>query len=89
MLKQSLIPFPPHLQDFKISGTSVKKCNSQGISHKKAELMDLKTREKSDDLYIQENMLQNQTIFNLINYNELFKEGHTNYRAHGGVAVII
>ena len=34
-------------------------------------------------------MLSKQAIFNLNNNNGLFKEGHTNYRAHGGVAIFI
>ena len=34
-------------------------------------------------------MLSKQTIFNSKNYNESFKEGYINYRAHGGVEIFI
>ena len=34
-------------------------------------------------------MLSKQINLNLKNYSELFKEGHTNYRAHGGAAIFI
>ena len=34
-------------------------------------------------------MLSKQTNFNLKNYNGLFKEGRTNYRAHGGAPIFI
>ena len=61
----------------------------QGISKKKADLVDLKYKEKPDVLCIQEFMLPKQTKFNLKNYNALFKEGHTNYRMYGKVAIII
>ena len=49
--------------------------------------MDLMSKEKSDVLFIQETMLSKQTNFIWKNYNGLFKEGHTNYGAHGGVAI--
>ena len=51
--------------------------------------MDLIAHEKPDVLCIQETMLTKQTNFNLKNYNELFNKGHTNYRAHGGVAIFL
>ena len=64
--------------------------NSQGIiANKKAELMDLLSKEKPDVLYIQETMLSIQTNFNLKYYSGLLKERHTNYRAHGGVRIFI
>ena len=34
-------------------------------------------------------MLSRQTIFNLKSYKGLFKEGHTNIRANGGLAIFI
>ena len=34
-------------------------------------------------------MLSIETNFNQMYYNGLFKEGRTNYRAHGGVAIFI
>ena len=34
-------------------------------------------------------MLSKQKIFNLKYYNGLFKEGHENCRAHGGVSIFI
>ena len=34
-------------------------------------------------------MLSKQTNFNIKNYNGLYKEGHINRRAHGGVAIFI
>ena len=55
----------------------------------KAELADLKAKEKPDFISTQETLLSKKTNFNLNNYNGLFKEGHTNYRAHGGVAIYI
>ena len=51
--------------------------------------MDVVAKEKPDVFCIQETMLSKQTNFNLKNYNGLFKEGHTNIRAHGGVANFI
>ena len=51
--------------------------------------MDLISKEIPDVLCIHENTLSKQTNFNLKKHNGLFKEGHTNYRAHGGVAVFI
>ena len=51
--------------------------------------MDLISKEKTDVLCNQETMLSKQTNFNVKNYNGIFKEGHTNYRAHGGVATFI
>ena len=51
--------------------------------------MDLISKEKPDFLCIQETMLSKQTKLNLKNYNGLFKEGHMNDRAHGGVAIFI
>ena len=51
--------------------------------------MDLNAKEKPDDVCFQETMLSKQTKFNLNNYNGLFKEGHTNHRAHGGIAIFI
>ena len=49
--------------------------------------MDLISKEKLDVLCIEETMLPNQTIFKLKDHNGSFKEGHTNYRAHGEVAI--
>ena len=63
--------------------------NIQGIANKKEELVDLIGKEKPDVLCIQKTMLSKQTIFNLKNYNGLFKEGHTNIRAHREVAILI
>ena len=51
--------------------------------------MDLKAKEKPDVPCFQKIVLSNQTNFNLKNYNGLFKEGHTNIRAHGGVVIFI
>ena len=51
--------------------------------------MDLTAKEKQDTLCIQETMLSKRTKFNLKNYCGLFKGGHTNHRAHGGVAIFI
>ena len=51
--------------------------------------MDLISREKLEVLCIQETRLSKKTNSNLKNYNGLFKEGHTNYRAHRGVAFFI
>ena len=51
--------------------------------------MDLIAEEKPNVLCIQEVILSNQTNFNLNNYNGLFKEEHTNIRAHGGVTIFI
>ena len=79
----------PKIQDFIISSTNVLQWNSQGITNKKADLVDLKSKEKSDVLCIQEIMLTKQTNLSLKNYNGLFKEGHTNYGAHEGVAIFI
>ena len=84
---QSPIILPQQIQDFCISSTSVIQWNSQGIVNKKAELLDLISKEKQDVLCIQETMLL--VNFNLKNNNGLFKERHTNYRAHGGVAIFI
>ena len=51
--------------------------------------MDLISKEKSVVLCIQEIMLSKQTNFNLKNFNGLYKEGQTHYRAYGGVAIFI
>ena len=51
--------------------------------------MDLIAKEKPDVLSIHETMLSKQTNSNLKNYNEFFQEGHTNIRAHEGVATFI
>ena len=51
--------------------------------------MDLIAKEKPVVRCIQETMLSNQTNCNLKNYNGLFKEGHTDLRAHEGVAIFI
>ena len=40
-------------------------------------------------LFVQETMLLELSNFNLKIYNGLFKRCHTNYRAHGGVAIFI
>ena len=63
--------------------------NSHGFANKKTELIDLISKEKPDVLCIQENMLSKHTNLNLKKYNGLFKEGHTNYRAHEGVPIFI
>ena len=63
--------------------------NSHGFANKKTELIDLISKEKPDVLCIQENMLSKHTNLNLKKYNGLFKEGHTNYRAYGVVAIFI
>ena len=51
--------------------------------------MELISKETPDVFCIQENVLSKQTKFNLMNYNGLFKEGHTKYRAHEGVTIFI
>ena len=51
--------------------------------------MDLISKELPDVLCIQETMISKQTNLNLNYYNVLFKEGHTNRRAHGGVVIFI
>ena len=56
--------------------------NIRGIAKNKQELVDIIAKEKPDVLCIQETMLSKQTNFNLKNYNGLFKEEHTNIRAH-------
>ena len=63
--------------------------NIQGKSQKKQEVVELIAKEKPAVLYIQEIMLSKQTNFSKNNYNGLFKEGHINRRAHGGVAIFI
>ena len=55
----------------------------------KAELVYLRSKQKPVVLCIQETMLTKQTKLNSKNYNGLFKEGHTDYRVHEGVAVFI
>ena len=60
-----------------------------GIANMGAQFLDPISKEKQDVTCIQETMLSKQANFNLKNYNGLFKEGHTNYRAHEGVAVFI
>ena len=52
-----------------------------------AELMDLISEEKSGFLCFQEVMVSIQTNLNLKYCNGVFKEGNTNYRAHGGVVI--
>ena len=79
----------PQIQDFSNSSTNVILLNSQGIANKKTELTYLISIEKPDVLCIQETMFSKQTNFNLKNYKGLLKEGHTNYWAHGGVAIFI
>ena len=51
--------------------------------------MDVIAEEESDVLCVQETMLAKQTSVNLRSYNGLFKEGHTTYRACGGVTIFI
>ena len=51
--------------------------------------MDLKSKKKPDILCNEETVLSKQTSFNLKNYYGLFKEGSTNYWAHGWVAIFI
>ena len=50
----------------------------RGIESKKTELVHLLSKAKPDDLCIQETKLLNQTKFNLMYYNGMFTEGHTN-----------
>ena len=79
----------PQIQDFSISSTNIRQWNIQGIAKKKQELVDIIAKQKPYVLCIQETMLSKQTIFNLNNCNGLFKEGHTNIRAHEGAAIFI
>ena len=51
--------------------------------------MDIIAKEKPDVLCIRETMLLKKTNFNLKNYKGLFKEKHTNIRAHGEVAIFV
>ena len=51
--------------------------------------MDLIAKEKPYVIYIKKTMLSKQINFNLKNYKGIFKEGHTNYRAYGGVGVFM
>ena len=44
-------------------------------------------KEKPGVLCTQETIISKQTNFNLMNYNGLLKEGHTNIRAHGEVTI--
>ena len=71
------------------SSTNIIQWNVQWIANMKAELADLIAKVNPDILCIQETMLSKQINFNLKNYNGLLKEGHTNYRGHGGVAIFI
>ena len=80
---------PPEVQDLSISSTKIVQWNIQGKAKKKQELVDIIAKEKPDVLCIQETMLPKQTNFSLKNYNGLLDEGHTNIRAHGGVAFFI
>ena len=51
--------------------------------------MDLIANDKPEVLCTQETLLSIQKKIKLKNYNGLFKEGHKNHRAHGGVAIFI
>lgn len=70
-------------------GKNIVQWNIQGISNKKQELLDIISKIKPEILSIQETMLRKDTNFSLKHYNGIFKEGHTNRRAHGGVALFI
>ena len=70
-------------------GKNIVQWNIQGISNKKQELLDIISKIKPEILSIQETMLRKDTNFSLKHYNWIFKEGHTNRRAHGGVALFI
>ena len=89
MYNQSPNILPSQIRDVQISSTVIMQINSQGIANKKADFLGLKFKEKLNVICIQETMLLKQTNFNLKNFNELPKERHTNYRTHGGVAIII
>ena len=89
MKNQITINLPLQIQNFRVSSGNNIQSNSQGITNKKAELMDLISKEEPVVLCIQEAMLSKETSLILKYYNRLFKEGHTNYGAHGGVATFI
>ena len=89
MYNQSRIKLPQHITDFSISSTNIIQWNIYEIANKKTKLVDLIAKEKPGVLRIQKNYAIKETKFNLKNYNGLFKEGHTNYQAHGEVAIFI
>ena len=89
MLSQSRIKFSPQIQDFSFSSTYIIQFNIRGKGNKKQELVGIIAKRKSDVLCNQETILSKQTNSKLMNYTGLFKEGHTNIRAHGGVAILI
>ena len=64
-------------------------CDSQGFPNKKHELLEFLSIFKPGILCIQETILRKQSNFNIKHYKGLFSEGHVNYRARGGIGILI
>ena len=68
---------------------SVLQWNTQGLRHKKNEILDLISNNNINIIAIQETKLSGDYNLKIPNFNLLYKDGHFNRTQHGGVALYL
>lgn len=68
---------------------SVLQWNCNGFSKKKDEIIHLISQHQPTIVALQETRLRTESSCNIPGYDVARREGHTNYNAHGGVAIFI
>ena len=63
--------------------------NAQSLRAKKEEVLKMVEDRRLVLLAIQETMLNDKSQVGIPNYNIISKEGHFNWRSHGGAALLI